>query len=70
MDKTTATNRPGPWSRPETAPENGAEFEYVVEGSWRIHRGSLGHDMGGSIKRDPNMLAWRVPAPTIKWGPR
>jgi hypothetical protein len=70
MSDPTTTNRPGPWSRPEAAPEDGTEFEYVRAGSWRIHRGSLGNDMGGSIVRDPDMLAWRLPAPAIKWAPR
>ena len=48
------------WNTPETAPEDGREFEYLSGG--RIKRGSLGNDMGGSIKRDPGMTGWRWPA--------
>jgi hypothetical protein len=44
------------WQPPDTAPENGAEFWYWARG--RVRTGSLGHDLGGSIKRDPDMTAW------------
>lgn len=45
------------WQSADTAPENGEEFLYYSGFTYRI--GSLGHDLGGSIKRDPNMIAWK-----------
>jgi hypothetical protein len=44
------------WQPAETAPEDGREFWYFARGQVRL--GSLGHDLGSSIRRDPDMLAW------------
>ncbi len=49
------------WSPPESVPEDGREFEYLCSDG-KIRVGSLGHDMGGSIKRDTRMIGWRWPA--------
>jgi hypothetical protein len=44
------------WQHESSAPENGDEFYYWGRG--RVRVGSLGHDLGGSIRRDPTMTAW------------
>jgi len=57
----TPDSGPCRWRRAATAPEDGTEFEYCTSRDGRVRTGSLGHDMGGSIKRDPDMTWWRWP---------
>lgn len=52
------TELPDGWQPADTAPMDGREFEYLCNDG-RIRRGNLGHDLGGSIKRDPRMIGWR-----------
>jgi hypothetical protein len=65
MPESQTTDLPdtGPcrWHRAVTAPEDGSEFEYCTSRDGRVRTGSLGSDMGGSIKRDPDMTWWRWP---------
>jgi len=45
------------WQPVRTVPENGDEF-FCLLNDGRIRVGSLGNDLGGSIRRDPGMVAW------------
>jgi hypothetical protein len=49
------------WKPAETAPEDGREFWYLARG--KVRSGSLGSDMGGTIKRDPDMTFWHEKQP-------
>lgn len=62
----TASNTGLPAGRePErSAPEDGSEFKYLCNDG-NIRRGTLGHDLGGSIRRDWRMIGWRYPVKSV-----
>ena len=55
-----------PWHSPDTIPDNGSEFEYLVAGSDRVRLGACYNDFGGTVRAEPNTTAWRWPAGSVE----